>query len=63
MLYCSNCLSVCTSIRQSAFRFRTTLVFFDHFSSNFAWALILGMSVFGLQLGYFFINNRVMTLD
>ena len=56
LYYCSSVHpSICSfGVRLSWFHFQSrTLVIFDGFSSNFAWALILGMSGLGFQMGYF----------
>ena len=48
------CLSVCPSVHHSALRFHSLLgAFFNQFSSNLLWELILGRSVLGLQMGKF----------
>ena len=58
-LHPKNCVksihpSVCTSVRPSAHHFHSLLgAFFNQFSSNFLWELILGRCVLGLQMGKF----------
>ena len=46
------------SVRQRSFAI-SNLSMFDRFSSNFAWALISGLS--SLEISY--INNRVIAID
>ena len=50
----SVCLSVCPSVRPSVHRFHSLLgAFFNQFSSNLLYELILGRSALGMQMGKF----------
>ena len=50
----SSCLSICMSVCPSAHPFHSLLgAFFNQFSSNLLWELILERSVLGLQMGKF----------
>ena len=55
------CPSLCMSVRASALRFHSLLTaFFNQFSSNLLWELILGRSVLGLQMGKFWRISTVL---
>ena len=60
-----SCKYLCTSVRLSAYCFHSLLgAFFNQFSSNLLWELILGRSVLGLQVGKFWqISTELRPLD